>query len=112
MRSYDTAHNYIFPIDWPYASEPTHALEDHQSERLMENWRRANYAPGDLLDCNQVLNLAPNFTVLVDPLHDPWLKERFLDNPAFRAQQFGSFAPWGSVTIWNVHRVGTPAPCR
>jgi hypothetical protein len=111
MRSYDPAHHYIFPIDWKYDAEPAHASAEQADELFMENWRHAGFADGDILDCSAALNTAPDFTVLVDPARLDWLKERILNNPAFQAQQVGSFNEWVPVTVWNVHRLSAPPPC-
>jgi hypothetical protein len=105
--------HYRILSDWIYNNAPVRADGNYAIERMMDNWLAAGYlSPNDIATCATFYHGEPDLTLVMDPAHEQWMKDRLIDNPAFHLQQMASFDEWNGVSIWTVHRSGDPGPCK
>ncbi len=109
MRLYDPTHRYIFLTDWQYLNTLQGA--DLSGERLVGNVARAGYAPGGVMDCPEFTQSVHQFTILVDPSHLDWFKQRLLAGEGFAAKQMGENSEWWPMSIWSVRQLQPNASC-
>ena len=111
LRTYDPAHHYILLDDRAYDLAHAGPGSNLSGQRLMENWKRAGFAGDSILDCTEILDRNPHFTLLLDPGRLSWLRDRLLSQPVVDASQVSSFTEWSPSTVWHVRRSVSASPC-
>lgn len=81
----------------------------------MENWLRAGYFSGSIVDSSAFLQAAKEF-VVVDDAQERWFERRIERDPRWSVVRLGESEPtaggvmagrgW-TATIWRVHRLET-----
>lgn len=108
LLTYDPRNPILFPVDW-HGDDPSGTTSNF-GEHLMENWRRAGYAPGQILPCAQIFAQQPDLFVFLEPYQDLWFQHHVSENPGYTVHRLAASTEWQPLTLWSVHRHGAATP--
>ena len=116
-RQHASGVRYTYLLDWPQSLSPSAPRLEVTQYHLMQNWRKAGYFSGSIVDRDEFLRQHRQFLVLhtiapaapdVPPEIGNPLVERFQHDPAYTVQRFASLDRTSfSESAWRVCR----GPC-
>ncbi len=124
-RQHGSGVEYLFPLDWEEATEPFAPRLEVTQHNLMNNWRKAGYFSGSIVNLKDFLQSTPAFLVVdgqhywdlpqVPPEIGNPLVLRFAKTPGYTVKRYGAIQRDSLVEIaWLVTHdpktTGVPAP--
>lgn len=111
-RQHNSGVDYLYPLDWQQSTSPYAPRLEVTQYNLMNNWRKAGYFSGSVVDLGTFLRETPVFFVVDDsyPVPPPGtpfignpLLARFRQTPGYSVQRYSTLDRGGMIlTAWRV----------
>jgi hypothetical protein len=111
-RQHDSGVEYLYPLDWKQSTSSFAPRLEVTQYNLMNNWRKAGYFPGSVIDLAAFLRKTATFLVVDDsyvspppgvPLLGDPLVARFRQTPGYHVTRYAALSRGGIIlTAWQV----------